>query len=120
MNQVIWYRGGWRHIVAYYTYSDEIYRTSYQDLESVTGLTRKLSGDYEEYVTKIVENDVELVTEIDDTGEHDGEVLLSFEIHREEHGMEDLSVSISHLDYDSEDDVNEMVDNVYERLEPYL
>ena len=26
--------------VAYYTYSDEIYRTSYQDLESVTVLTR--------------------------------------------------------------------------------
>lgn len=106
--------------VAYYTYSDEIYRISYQDLESVTVLTKEFTGDWDDYVTKIVENGVELVPEIEEGTETDGEVLLSFEIHNEEHNMEEVSVSISHLDYDAEDEVNELIDYIFDKLEPYL
>ena len=45
---------------------------------------------------------------------------MSFEIHNEEHNMEEVSVSISHLDYDAEDEVNELIDYIFDKLEPYL
>ena len=47
---------------------------------------------------------------------------MSFELNDKDHDIESVETAIERVayNYDSEDDVNKMVDNVFERLEPYL
>ena len=47
---------------------------------------------------------------------------MCFELNDRNHNMEGVETPIEEVayNYDSEDEVNEMVDNVFEYLEPYL
>ena len=71
---------------------------------------------------RIGRGDEEIYPQDEAVGEHNGEILLCFELNDRNHNMEGVETAIERVayNYDSEDDVNEMVDNVFERLEPYL
>ena len=100
-------------------YEHEVYKTSsFNSDQSVTALSKEFNG--QTYIEKYRQGDKNIYYEDQGVGEHNSEVLLCFELNDEDHFMGGVETSIAYVDYDSEDDVNEMVDNVFQYLEEYL